>query len=57
MTNPLKRFVEDITGVTTVEYALAGSLLTVALLSAFLLLSGGIKFAISDIASALSGTP
>jgi Flp pilus assembly pilin Flp len=49
------RLLEEEHGLTTVEYAVSGSLISVALVGAFMLLSGGVEGTILNVASALSG--
>ena len=49
------RLLEEERGLTTVEYAVSGSLISLALVGAFMLLSGGVEGTILNVASALSG--
>ena len=49
----LKRFVRNEEGLTTVEYAVAGALITVAVVGAFTLLGGAVGTSIGTITTAL----
>ena len=48
------QLIEDTEGLTTVEYAVAGALITVGLAAAFTLLGGGLESAILSMSSALN---
>ena len=49
----IKRFVREEEGLTTVEYAVAGALITVAVVGAFTLLGGAVATSIGTITTAL----
>lgn len=53
--NAISRFVFDETGLTTVEYAVAGALITVALVGAFTLLAGSVSNTMLTIDAILPG--
>ncbi len=49
----IKRFVRDEEGLTTVEYAVAGALITVAVVASFTALGGAVQTAIGNITTAI----
>jgi len=55
MTNFILSFLRDEEGLTTVEYAVAGALITVAVVAAFTTLGGSISGTITIIDGALPG--
>ncbi|MEJ2088008.1 MAG: Flp family type IVb pilin [Gammaproteobacteria bacterium] len=55
MINAISRFVFDEAGLTTVEYAVAGALITVALVGAFTLLAGSVSNTMLTIDAILPG--
>lgn len=50
------KFVNDEDGVTIVEYAVAGGLITAALVTAFTLLGGAVATKITGVCTALKGS-
>ncbi len=56
-TNVVKNFWNDEEGLTAVEYAVAGSLVTVGVVAAFTALGTSVKDAINSLISAMGGTP
>jgi pilus assembly protein Flp/PilA len=55
MSNVIRDFLNDETGLTTVEYAVAGALVTVAVVTAFTTLGGSVEGTIVLIDGALPG--
>lgn len=55
MLNAIKTFIQDEEGLTIVEYAVAGSLITVAVGAAFLLLGQTVTTAIGNLNAAVTG--
>ncbi|MGH8603658.1 MAG: Flp family type IVb pilin [Gammaproteobacteria bacterium] len=49
------KFIEDEEGLTIVEYAVAGSLITIALATAFTLLGGSVATQITGVCGAVKG--
>ncbi len=49
----IKQFIRDEEGLTTVEYAVAGALVTVAVVASFTALGGAIQTAIGNITTAI----
>jgi Flp pilus assembly pilin Flp len=49
----LNELIPNESGLATTEYAIAGALISIALVGAFTFLSGGIGNAVADLASAL----
>ena len=50
-----KNFISDQKGLTTVEYAVAGALITIALVAAFTLLAGSVGNTVLGVDSSLPG--
>jgi pilus assembly protein Flp/PilA len=55
MKSDTRQFITDETGLTTVEYAVAGTRITVVLVAAFTMLGGGLQNAILGMSSAVTG--
>jgi pilus assembly protein Flp/PilA len=55
--NKLSAFVRDEEGLTTVEYAIAGSLVGLAVITAFTDLGNAVADVINEIITAIGGTP
>ena len=51
------KFVKDEDGLTIVEYAVAGGLITVAVVAAFVTLGGNVNTVITKLGCAVAGTP
>lgn len=56
-TQAVKNFWNDEEGLTAVEYAVAGSLVTVGVVAAFTALGDSVKTAINKLITAMGGTP
>jgi pilus assembly protein Flp/PilA len=57
MRDQIIRFLRDEQGMTTVEYAVAASLVTVAVVAAFNALGGAVGSTLTSLTNAISGTP
>lgn len=57
MIEQIKRFLKEEEGLTTVEYAIAGSLVGLAVVTAFTELGGAVKTNINSLVTNLGGTP
>lgn len=57
MLNQIKKFLADEQGLTIVEYAVAGGLITVAVVAAFVALGGAVDARIDALTTAVGGTP
>lgn len=55
MLNQIKKFLADEQGLTIVEYAVAGGLITVAVVVAFTTLGGAVNTRIGQMTDAVSG--
>ena len=55
MKDAIVKFLKDEEGLTTVEYAVAGALITVAVVGAFQLLGGSVSDAITAISTVVQG--
>jgi pilus assembly protein Flp/PilA len=53
MQNEIRKFMRDDEGLTTVEYAVGGALISIAVVGSFVLLAGGVTNAINLIAAVL----
>ena len=51
------RFLKDEEGLTVVEYAVAGGLISLAVVAGFTALGGGVCEVIADLTTAIGGTP
>lgn len=56
-TKAVKEFWQDEEGLTAVEYAVAGALISVGVIAAFTALGASIKTAINELIDAMGGTP
>lgn len=56
MLNQIKKFLADEEGLTIVEYAVAGGLITVAVVAAFIALGGAVDTRIDAMTNAVNGT-
>lgn len=56
MKQVIYRFFADDSGLTTVEYAIAGALISLAVIAAFTSLGGAVGDVIDDLVSAVDGT-
>ena len=50
------KFINDVDGLTIVEYAVAGGLITLGAVAAFITLGGNVKTAITSLGCAVKGT-
>jgi pilus assembly protein Flp/PilA len=57
MKERIMNFLRDEEGLTTVEYAVAGALVTVAVVAAFTALGGAVGTTITSLTNAVNGTP
>jgi pilus assembly protein Flp/PilA len=57
MRDQIIRFLREEEGLTTVEYAVAGALVTVAVVAAFTALGGAVGSTITTLTNAVNGTP
>lgn len=57
MKEQIMTFLRDEEGLTMVEYAVAGALITAAATAAFLALGGAVTTTITDITTAVNGGP
>lgn len=57
MKQVIYRFFADDSGLTTVEYAIAGALISLAVIGAFTALGGAVGNTIDALVGAVSGTP
>jgi pilus assembly protein Flp/PilA len=55
MLNQIKKFLADEQGLTIVEYAVAGGLITVAVVAAFVALGGAVNDRIVELTTAVGG--
>jgi pilus assembly protein Flp/PilA len=55
MLNQIKKFLADEQGLTIVEYAVAGGLITVGVVGAFILLGGAVDGRIDAMTNAVNG--
>ncbi len=54
--NSIQAFIKDEDGLTIVEYAVAGGLITLGAVAAFVTLGGNVKDAITSLGCAVKGT-